>query len=121
MTRLLPFVALATMFALSTPAFPQAADSAVTAPLQGKVTDNYGIAITTAFVYIHGDNKISQEIPINENGEFTLDLPPGIYSVFISSTGFAAFAKEIKISRNRPAPVVLKVKLHVDLEIKLDD
>ena len=121
MTRLLPFVALATVFALSTTAFPQTPDSAVTGALQGKVTDNYGIAIPTAFVYIHGDNKVSQEIPLNDSGEFTLDLQPGIYSVFISSTGYAAFAKEIKISRTKPVPAVLKVKLHVDLEISLSD
>ncbi|MGA3047722.1 MAG: carboxypeptidase-like regulatory domain-containing protein [Terracidiphilus sp.] len=120
MTRLLTFAVLAFTVAIAIPACPQTSEPEATGVLQGKITDNYGIVISTAFVYVHGDNKVNEQVPINDNGEFTVQLPPGIYSVFVSSTGFAPFAKEIKIPRTKPAPVVLKIKLHVDLDINLE-
>jgi hypothetical protein len=116
MFRLLLSLALASAIALPAPA--QTSEPDATGTLQGRVTDNYGAGITTAFVYVQGPNNISQKVPVTDTGDFSVQLPPGIYNFFVGSTGFAPFAKEIKISLKKP--VVMKVKLHVDLDISLD-
>jgi hypothetical protein len=117
MFRFLVFLALAAAIAIPAPA--QTSDTEAKGTLQGRVTDNYGAGITTAFVYVQGANNVSQQVPVTESGDFSVQLPPGIYNFFVGSTGFAPFAKEIKVSLKKP--VIVKVKLHVDLDISLDD
>ena len=77
--------------------------------LSGTVTDHYGAAIPNAFVVIHWDRvgltgvkknvgtKADKSITTNETGHFSLDLPPGVYDVFVSAAGFSPHCDKIVI------------------------
>jgi len=120
MFRLIISVLLATVIAtaVSTSAQTPAPD-ATTGTLQGHITDNSGTGIPAAFAYVQGNNDISQQVPVNEKGDFTVQLPPGIYNFFVGSLGFTPYAKEIKIIKNKP--LVLKIKLPVDYGMRLEN
>jgi hypothetical protein len=66
-----------------------------------------GAAISRAFVLVHGEGseKASQPLSVNENGEFQVQLAPGLYDLF--------YAKEVRVVPGKPT--ILKIKMAVDL------
>jgi hypothetical protein len=113
--RLLSSATLAGLIALSTFAFAQTPTSAPTGTLQARISDSMGAAISRAFVLVHGEGseKASQPLSVNDNGEFQVQLAPGLYDLFIGSTGFVPYAKEVRVVPGKPT--ILKIKMAVDL------
>ena len=115
MARLAASVLVCALFLATGPDHDLAQPAPVTGALHGRVSDELGAAIPRAFVLVHGGPKgESQQLKLNENGEFDAQLPPGLYDFFVGAIGFIPFAKEIKTQPGKP--VVLKVKLRVDME-----
>ena len=75
-----------------------------------------GAAINRAFVLVHSDAwvKVTQRVSLTENGEFSLQLNPGIYAFFAHSIGFVPIAKIIDMRSYRT--VNLNIKMRFDLE-----
>jgi hypothetical protein len=115
MTRLAATVLLGALLFAAGPNPGHAQPAAATGSLRGRVSDEPGAAIFRGFVLVHGGPKgESRQLQLNENGEFDVQLAPGLYDFFVGSIGFIPFAKGIKIQPDKP--VVLKVKLRVDME-----
>jgi len=116
MTRWLAAGLLILALALSGPAGAQSPAPAEKGVLHGRISDTLGAAISRAFVLVHrsGAAKESQQLAVSENGEFQVQLAPGLYDLFIGSPGFIPYAKAIMIPPDKP--VELKIKLRVDME-----
>jgi hypothetical protein len=73
-------------------------------------------AISRAFVLVHSDAwvKLTEQVKLTNNGEFSLQLKPGIYSFFADSPGFVPIAKIIDTRSCRT--VNMSVKMQVDSE-----
>jgi hypothetical protein len=92
-----------------------------TGVLQARIADTLGAAIDRAFVLVHGYGrvgnvwvKVDQQVDVNINGEFQIQLAPGLYDLFVGSPGFIPYAKKVKIQPGKPT--VLKIKLQVDMD-----
>ncbi len=110
------------LFAALTPCLlAQTPATAGTGTLQGRISDSLGAAISRGFFLVHseGRDKLDQQLALNENGEFQIQLAPGLYDVFAGSVGFVPYAKEIRIEAGKP--VALKIKLQVNLTIITED
>jgi len=97
-----------------------AADSASPKPekngvLAGHIHDRAGATIQ-AFVLVHSDrgNKIDKQVRVDKDGEFKIELAPGLYVFFVASPGFLPIAKVIEIKGGRPT--TLKLTMKVDEE-----
>jgi hypothetical protein len=113
-TRWLTAVFLIFALSVGAPARAQTTASAATGTLQGRISDTLGAAIS-GFVLVHSNQwvKIGEQVSVNENGEFQIQLAPGLYDLFVSYRGFIPWAKKIKIQPGKPT--VLKIKLQVDM------
>jgi hypothetical protein len=78
--------------------------------LKGKVTDSEGAAIRHATVRVHWDESgarvglksnvgIKEDLTVNTNegGEFSIELPPGFYDVFISANAFTPQCRKVRV------------------------
>ncbi|MGB9407072.1 MAG: carboxypeptidase-like regulatory domain-containing protein [Terracidiphilus sp.] len=121
MKRWLAAVLFMGVFSTGASARAQTPAPAATGTLQGRISDSLGAAIIRGFFLVHseGRDKLDQQLTLNENGEFHIQLAPGLYDLFIGSVGFVPYAKEIRIQANKP--VVLKIKLKVDMESITED
>jgi hypothetical protein len=63
--------------------------------LTGKVLDNSGLVVVGANVSI---KELEMGVTTDKDGLFTLEIPPGIYSVIISYVGFKNKEKRITVS-----------------------
>jgi hypothetical protein len=77
-------------------------------PAEGKLTGEVANAtantpIAKAFVLVHQPEGKKDFIVKVSNGKFELSLPPGLYDVFVSASGFAPACKRIKISAGQSA------------------
>ena len=102
------------------------------ATLFGTVVDSQGAAIPKAYVVIRWDsvglddvkdNSGSTENKItvtNETGDFSSELPLGVYDIFVSAAGFAPQCSKIALKTH--AGLHYKARLEVTrmLKIKLD-
>ena len=109
------------ILAVCMPTRAQTPDLATTGVLHGRISDTLGAAISRAFVLVHGDGrvgntwvKVNQQVDVNINGEFQIQLAPGLYDLFIGSPGFIPYAKKVKIQTGKQT--ILKIKLQVDME-----
>lgn len=120
MHKLLRAVLLGIMLSFIAPTAGRAQTGAAACTFRGRVSDTLGAAISLGFVLVHSYRwvKDDQHLTLNENGEFGAQLKPGLYDFFVGSSGFIPVAKEIDLRSCKP--VVLKIKLNVDLE-HLDD
>jgi len=71
--------------------------------LAGQVSDAANAPIAKAFVLVHQPEGKKDFIVKVSNGRFELSLPPGLYDVFVSASGFSPSCKRIKISAGRSA------------------
>ena len=72
--------------------------------LTGDVANAAGNApIAKAFVLVHQPEGKKDFIVKVSNGKFELSLPPGLYDVFVSASGFAPSCEKIRISPGQSA------------------
>ena len=96
---------LFSVLSMVTLAFPNANGT-----LKGAVTDSEGAAIRHATVRIHWDESgarvglktnvgIKQDLTAStsERGEFSMEVPPGFYDVFISANGFTPQCRKVRV------------------------
>lgn len=91
--------------------------------LSGIVRDPIGAVIPRSHVIIHWDSSglsyLTDNIGMKEDliattdakGEFSVDLPPGFYDVFIASTAFTPYCEKIRLVGHKPKKLDVKLKL----------
>jgi hypothetical protein len=118
MTRLITTLAVVTfcplwLFAGSAPS------------ISGKVTDSEGAVIAKVRVLIHWDSSGSavgltdnlgtkQDVIVvtDASGQYSANLPPGFYDVFVSATAFTPIATKVRVKEGKPS--IFSPKLNVD-------
>lgn len=106
--------------------------SAAAATLSGTVRDSEGAVIAKAHVVIHwdssGSNYLRDNIGIREditamtdsNGEFSVDLPPGFYDVFVSAISFSPHCDKTRLKGNETKKYEVRLKLSPVTSKELD-
>lgn len=81
--------------------------------IQGTVTDDTGAVIPGATVSAVNSRGILKTAGTNENGAYTINgLVPGIYTIRITTTGFAPFEKAgVQISASKPVSLDAPLKV----------
>ena len=81
--------------------------------IQGTVTDDTGAVIPGATVSAVNSRGIPKTAGTNENGAYTINgLVPGIYTIRITTTGFAPFEKPgVEISSSKPVSLDAPLKV----------
>jgi Carboxypeptidase regulatory-like domain len=102
------------------------------ATLSGTVRDSEGAIIAKAHVVIHwdssGSNYLKDNVGIKEDitvttdakDEFSLDLPPGFYDVFVSAISFSPRCDKIRLEGNETKKYEAKLKLSPATSKELD-
>ena len=88
MTHFLAVLAIAAVAIGAASATKAYAAGQTTGTISGKVVDGAGHALSGAHVDVSGPANI--ETTTKPNGSYSVDVPPGIYSVVISASGFDA-------------------------------
>jgi hypothetical protein len=65
--------------------------------LSGTVVDPSGASVTNAQVHVES-TSLRRDTTTDSTGRFSLPLPPGVYSVLITSEGFEAFTTTVKLT-----------------------
>ena len=85
--------------------------SARTEPLRGSIRDESGAAIQGATIIVHWDSTGSDRgignvgttsdviIRTNKEGEFSADLPPGLYDLFASAPAFSPSCRKVRVPK----------------------
>ena len=100
--------------------------------VKGTVTDPDGAVIPNTDVVVHWDPaghgaQIKDNVGIKEDvqvrtdmaGEFTVNLPPGFYDLFVSSSGFTPTCRKVRIKAGKHADYsfTLEVNAQVSKEV----
>ncbi|HET9178707.1 MAG TPA: carboxypeptidase regulatory-like domain-containing protein [Terriglobia bacterium] len=107
-----PFLTLLALFCLYAAAFAQSGSGT----LSGQVTDPSGAAIPAATVTLTGPDHATKTAQTNEQGRYAFhNLPPGAYSVAISTQGFSTFTKAgIQVAPGHPQLVNAQLALTME-------
>jgi TonB-linked SusC/RagA family outer membrane protein len=73
--------------------------------LFGKVSDDEGIPLPGALIYLNGTDYRTIS---NESGGFEMDLPRGTYELLVSYIGMATYSAEVAVPLSKPLVIVLK-------------
>lgn len=103
-------------------AHPTTPDTA-TGLLEGVVRDATGAVLPGAVIFVqhwelrnhtldHPKAQMGPSVYANSDGEFSLELPPGVYDVFVAYPAFAPYAKRVKVEAGKKA--VLDCELPFD-------
>jgi hypothetical protein len=104
----------------------------IAATLSGTVRDSEGAAIPKAHVVVHwdstGSNYLKNNIGAKEDkiattdasGEFSLDLPPGFYDVFISAAAFSPQCEKVRLNGKGTKRLGVKLKVSPVTSQELD-
>lgn len=116
MLRFIAAGIVASLLLTGTPCHLQAQAHEATCSFHGRIYDSAGAVIGRAFVIVHNERRAEtgQRVPLDQNGEFVLQLKPGMYDFFVASGGFIPYAKKIDLRACKP--VELKVWMKVDQE-----
>ena len=84
--------------------------------LHAQITDEDGGSITHAFVLIHSDygTKFNQQVNLDSSGNFKIALRRGVYSLFVSSPGFAPLAEIVDLRSCKPLNLNLMMTINPD-------
>jgi hypothetical protein len=83
--------------------------------LRVRITDASGAAISSGFVLVHNEwAKTTREGPVSEQGEAALQLPPGLYDLFVGSKLFLPVARIVNLRSCKPVDVEVKLQLDPD-------
>jgi hypothetical protein len=106
--------------------------SGLAATLSGTVRDSKGAVIPRAHVVVHwdsaGSNYLKDNIGTKEdkitttdaNGEYSLDLPPGFYDVFISAAAFSPHCEKVRLNGKGTKRLEVKLKVSPVTSQELD-
>jgi hypothetical protein len=112
--------------------FMLAAISAKAATLSGTVRDSEGAVIANAHIIVHWDPSgsnylednlgIKQDITVmsDSKGQFSLELPPGFYDVFVTATAFSPHCEKIRLKGKEVKTYVVKLKVSPVASKELD-
>lgn len=116
--------ALAAAFATAAPSDTQ---------LTGAVTDTLGGAISGAMILIHWDPAGSQVglesnvgikqdtmLTTDTRGNFSVQLPPGFYDLFVSATAFTPASRKIRLKGERRSDSRFRLALDPKVTSELD-
>ncbi len=105
-----------------------------TARIKGVVTDSEGAAIHGARVLLHWDQsgagvglksnaglKRDLILETDAKGEFTAELPPGFYDVFVTASAFSPECRKIRIKPGETATYKATLKVDPLVTGKLGD
>jgi hypothetical protein len=83
--------------------------------LHAKITDEDGAAIR-AFVLVRSKRPpaSNQQVPVDRNGEFKLNLASGFYDLFVSAPGFQPLAQTIDLHSCQPLNLNLTLFFNPD-------
>ena len=79
--------------------------------LSGMVSDPLGIEVPSARILIKG-KRLRRELSPKDDGTYSVDLPPGTYSVRFTHPGFLPVRKRVRITRD--AVTELHVRFRLD-------
>jgi hypothetical protein len=101
---------------------------------RGVVTDSEGAVISGAHIFIHWDPSgstvgLATNIGIKEDrvvisdakGQFSTELPPGFYDVFVSATAFSPDCRKIRINKGRAEDYNPRLKVSALVTSELGD
>lgn len=94
-----------------------------TSVIKGVVRDSEGAAIGGAYVLIHWDSsgstvglttnlgsKEDTRVTTNRTGEFSVEVPPGFYDVFVSAMSFSPQCRKIRVRAGETSTYSPKLK-----------
>jgi hypothetical protein len=102
---------LALVFCLTANAAAKQAPSGGNGKLAGMVSDPVGVYVPGARIVIEG-KRLKRELWSGDDGTYSVDLPPGTYSVRFSHPGFVSVRKRVRIKRDAVAKQ--DVVFHID-------
>ena len=114
-------------FALLLAPFPVRATT-----LSGTITDFSGAVIPNAQVIVHWDSvglagvrknvgsKTDKSVTADEDGHFSLELPPGVYDIFVAAAGFFPHCGKIKLKETATQRYEVKLKVSRFLTVTVD-
>jgi hypothetical protein len=78
--------------------------------IRGRIIDRSEAPIGNSFVLVHNRQAGDRSLLTDKTGIYDIELPPGIYDVFISAEGFSPACKKIEVKHKRAKfDVVLEV------------
>ena len=98
------------LFAIIFSALLLSANDASSSTISGTVRDSEGAVIGKARIAIHrdpsvvpGNENVDMVVSADNNGQFTLDVVPGFYDVFVSSPAFSPQCTKVRVIETKPA------------------
>jgi Carboxypeptidase regulatory-like domain len=123
--RIILFSALSLLFSFT-------AFSADPTKLSGTVVDQQGAAIPNGRVTVHWDSAglddVKENIGIRDDkiattdstGDFSLDLPPGVYDIFVTAPGFSPHCEKLTLKAQEMHHYEVRLKVSRMITITLD-
>jgi hypothetical protein len=102
------------------------------ATLSGTIADDYNGVIANAYVIIRWhpvgldgvkDNpgmKEDKTATTDSGGHFTIEVPAGVYDIFVSAAGFAPHSEKITLKAKGNPPYEVQLSVTRMIKIKLD-
>jgi hypothetical protein len=70
--------------------------------VRGRVVDKYEHApIGNVFVLVHSRHEGDRDVRTDRAGIYEVQLPPGIYDVFVSAEGFSPACRKIEVNAHK--------------------
>jgi len=94
------------------------AGMALSSSISGTVKDSEGAVIGKARITIHrdpsGGGKESEDVVLasDANGKFSVDVNPGFYDIFVSSSAFSPQCAKVRVKDTEPS--IYTPRLHAD-------
>lgn len=104
------FALIFTLFLLAAPA-PVGAEAPLRLKLQVKVVDPNRAAIPNATIVLRGKGKQSISAETDRNGEFSLALDAGEYSLTVNAEGFAESTQTVILNRMNSEPIEIVLQI----------
>ena len=102
---------LALVLCLTVNAVAQQAPSSGNGKLAGMVSDPVGVEVPSARIFIKG-KRLKRELSPRDDGTYSIDLPPGTYSIRFTHPGFVPVRKRVRVTRD--AVTKLDVGFRID-------
>jgi hypothetical protein len=101
---------LALVLCLTVTAVAQQAPSGGNGKLSGMVADPMGAEVPGASILIKGQ-RLRRELSPKDDGTYSVDLPPGTYSIRFTHPGFLPVRKRVRITRDTITKLDVRFRL----------